>query len=124
MKSDITIHGVLLWASLGFLFPVGILIIRMSSREETGSTRFKAFFYLHVILQVSSSFLFCILFMNVHDLIFKEKIKIKVVYVIHYINVYPLIFFNMTQDANSELQYVIIEALILAYNIIIITKSL
>jgi hypothetical protein len=93
MKSDITIHGVLLWASLGFLFPVGILIIRMSSREEPSSTRFKVFFYLHVILQVSSSFLFCILFMNVHDLIFKEKIKIKVVYVIHYINVYPTIFF-------------------------------
>ncbi|GMY37893.1 cytochrome b561 domain-containing protein At4g18260 isoform X1 [Fagus crenata] len=54
MKSDITIHGVLLWASLGFLFPVGILIIRMSSREETGSTRFKVFFYLHVILQILS----------------------------------------------------------------------
>ena len=33
-----------------------------------------------------------------------------------------LFFFNMTQDASSELQYVIIEALILAYNIIIIIK--
>ncbi|KAK7849813.1 cytochrome b561 domain-containing protein At4g18260 [Quercus suber] len=52
--SDITIHGILLWASLGFLFPVGILIIRMSSREEPGSARFKAFFYVHVILQILS----------------------------------------------------------------------
>lgn len=56
MSSDVTIHGVLLWFSLGFLMPVAILAIRMSSREEPRSnTRLKILFYLHVILQVSSS---------------------------------------------------------------------
>lgn len=54
MTADVTIHGVLLWASLGFLMPVGILIIRMSSREEAGSMRVKIFFYLHAILQIFS----------------------------------------------------------------------
>ncbi|KAK7836680.1 cytochrome b561 domain-containing protein [Quercus suber] len=29
---EITLHGFLLWASMGFLMPVGILVIRMSNR--------------------------------------------------------------------------------------------
>ncbi|XP_059450763.1 cytochrome b561 domain-containing protein At4g18260-like isoform X2 [Corylus avellana] len=47
---EITLHGFLLWASLGFLMPVGILVIRMSNREECGR-RLKILFYLHAILQ-------------------------------------------------------------------------
>ncbi|KAF2305419.1 hypothetical protein GH714_005111 [Hevea brasiliensis] len=53
MKSDVALHGVLLWLSMGFLAPLGILIIRMSHREKGGS-RGKVFFYLHVILQALS----------------------------------------------------------------------
>ncbi|OAY29134.1 cytochrome b561 domain-containing protein At4g18260 [Manihot esculenta] len=53
MKSDVAFHGVLLWVSMGFLAPLGLLIIRMSHREESGSRK-KVLFYLHVILQVLS----------------------------------------------------------------------
>lgn len=51
---DITLHGFLLWASMGFLMPVGILVIRMSNREQCGR-RLKILFYIHTILQASSS---------------------------------------------------------------------
>lgn len=59
MTSDVTLHGVLLWVSMGFLMPVAILTIRMStSREEPQPTRrVKVFFYLHVILQMLSALL-------------------------------------------------------------------
>ncbi|XP_038681574.1 cytochrome b561 domain-containing protein At2g30890-like [Tripterygium wilfordii] len=50
---EITVHGFLLWASVGFLMPVGILIIRMSNREECGR-RLKILFYLHTISQMLS----------------------------------------------------------------------
>ncbi|CAL1390595.1 unnamed protein product [Linum trigynum] len=48
---EITVHGFLLWASLGFLAPVGMLAIRLSHREECG-TRLKILFYLHSISQI------------------------------------------------------------------------
>ncbi|XP_041003427.1 cytochrome b561 domain-containing protein At2g30890-like [Juglans microcarpa x Juglans regia] len=48
---EITLHGFLLWASMGFLMPVGILIIRMSNREESGR-RLRILFYVHAILQI------------------------------------------------------------------------
>ncbi|GLT59837.1 hypothetical protein SLA2020_326340 [Shorea laevis] len=53
MTSSIKVHGFLLWASLGFLMPLGILLIRMSNRssEERG-TRLRVLFYLHAILQI------------------------------------------------------------------------
>ena len=54
MISHITVHGILLWVSMGFLMPIGILIIRLSGREQSESTRAKVFFYLHVILQAST----------------------------------------------------------------------
>lgn len=54
MASNITVHGLLLWASMGLLMPVGILTIRMSSKKETGSKEAKVFFYLHIVLQVLS----------------------------------------------------------------------
>ncbi|KAI4295419.1 hypothetical protein L6164_035466 [Bauhinia variegata] len=52
--SDIALHGLLLWASMGFLMPLGILIIRMSSRVEPESMKRRVFFYLHVAFQMLS----------------------------------------------------------------------
>ncbi|XP_054800076.1 cytochrome b561 domain-containing protein At4g18260-like isoform X2 [Prosopis cineraria] len=52
--SDIALHGLLLWASVGFSMPLGILAIRMSSRGENASTRNRVFFYLHVAFQMLS----------------------------------------------------------------------
>ncbi|MBA0549108.1 hypothetical protein Golob_020163, partial [Gossypium lobatum] len=45
---EIRLHGFLLWASMGFLMPVGILAIRMSNRQE-GGTRLKILFYVHIL---------------------------------------------------------------------------
>ncbi|XP_030511395.1 cytochrome b561 domain-containing protein At4g18260 [Rhodamnia argentea] len=53
INKDIAMHGLLLWSSMGFLMPLGILVIRLSIREENRA-RAKAFFYIHVILQVLS----------------------------------------------------------------------
>ncbi|KMS97726.1 hypothetical protein BVRB_5g124310 [Beta vulgaris subsp. vulgaris] len=53
MTYEVRLHGLLLWASMGFLMPIGILIIRLSSREECG-TRLKLYFYLHLFLQMLS----------------------------------------------------------------------
>ncbi|KAL0545969.1 hypothetical protein IC582_015873 [Cucumis melo] len=50
---DITLHGFLLWASMGFLMPIGILVIRMSNREQCGR-KLKYYFYIHTILQILS----------------------------------------------------------------------
>ncbi|CAI9782143.1 unnamed protein product [Fraxinus pennsylvanica] len=51
---DITLHGVLLWASMGFLTPLGVLTIRMSSTWECHQKTRKILFYVHAILQVLS----------------------------------------------------------------------
>lgn len=51
---DITLHGVLLWASMGFLMPLGVLTIRMSGTWECHQTTRKILFYVHAILQVIS----------------------------------------------------------------------
>lgn len=58
---EIKLHGFLLWASLGFLMPVGILVIRMSHREEHGR-RVKIMFYAHVVLEASLTFFFLHIF--------------------------------------------------------------
>ncbi|XP_027087923.1 cytochrome b561 domain-containing protein At4g18260-like [Coffea eugenioides] len=50
----IAVHGILLWVSMGFLMPVGILVIRMASAQEFHRTTLKVFFYLHAIAQVLS----------------------------------------------------------------------
>ncbi|CAL5410107.1 unnamed protein product [Camellia sinensis] len=50
---DITVHGVLLWASMGLLMPLGILTIRLSHREECRRW-FRGLFYFHAILQTLS----------------------------------------------------------------------
>ncbi|KAK6284079.1 hypothetical protein POUND7_003031 [Theobroma cacao] len=51
MTSYIAIHGLLLWVSMGFLMPAGILFIRMANKEE-GGRRVKVLFYLHAMLQI------------------------------------------------------------------------
>lgn len=53
LSFQIILHGFLHWASMGFLMPVGILIVRMSNREECGK-KLKILYYCHVILQVAS----------------------------------------------------------------------
>ncbi|KAI9176541.1 hypothetical protein LWI28_004051 [Acer negundo] len=53
LHSEITVHGFLLWASMGFLMPVGILMIRMSNREQCGR-RLRIIFYAHAISQTLS----------------------------------------------------------------------
>ncbi|KAK7359624.1 hypothetical protein VNO77_01586 [Canavalia gladiata] len=52
--SDIAMHGLLLWASTGFLMPLGILTIRGSIKSEPGSRRSRVLFYLHVGFQMLS----------------------------------------------------------------------
>ncbi|XP_018677355.2 cytochrome b561 domain-containing protein At2g30890-like isoform X2 [Musa acuminata AAA Group] len=47
---QITVHAFLLWVSVGFLMPVGIIIIRVSHRVHC-ITKLKALFYAHVIVQ-------------------------------------------------------------------------
>ncbi|XP_050226841.1 cytochrome b561 domain-containing protein At2g30890 [Mercurialis annua] len=47
---EIKIHGILLWVSMGFLMPIGILTIRMSHREECRK-RLKILFFIHSISQ-------------------------------------------------------------------------
>ncbi|MCL7028655.1 hypothetical protein MKW94_004504 [Papaver nudicaule] len=56
LSFEITVHGFLLWASMGFLMPLGLLIIRMSNTEKCGR-RLKLLFYLHVTLQILSALL-------------------------------------------------------------------
>ncbi|KAI3466816.1 hypothetical protein Pfo_023479 [Paulownia fortunei] len=52
---DIEAHGILLWASMGFLMPVGILTMRMSSStNDCHPSRHKILFYVHAVLQVLS----------------------------------------------------------------------
>ncbi|GAB2296900.1 hypothetical protein Dimus_031001 [Dionaea muscipula] len=55
MTFDATLHGVLLWASMGLIMPVGILLIRMSGRVGGNcGTRIKLLFYVHLVLQILS----------------------------------------------------------------------
>ncbi|KAI3465929.1 hypothetical protein Pfo_022592 [Paulownia fortunei] len=53
LSFEIKLHGFLLWASVGFLMPVAILIKRMSNREESGR-RLRIIFHVHAITQVFS----------------------------------------------------------------------
>ncbi|KAH6836465.1 hypothetical protein C2S53_016524 [Perilla frutescens var. hirtella] len=53
LSFEIKVHGFLLWASVGFLMPAGILAKRMSNREESGK-RLRIIFYIHAITQVLS----------------------------------------------------------------------
>ncbi|EXC35453.1 hypothetical protein L484_026760 [Morus notabilis] len=48
---EITTHGFLLWASMGFLMPIGILTMRMLHREECGR-RLRILFQIHAVSQI------------------------------------------------------------------------
>ncbi|CAD5328312.1 unnamed protein product [Arabidopsis thaliana] len=52
MINSIKLHGILLWVSMGFLMPVGILFIRMANKAHENGIKVKVFFYLHVIFQI------------------------------------------------------------------------
>ncbi|WVY91679.1 hypothetical protein V8G54_037193 [Vigna mungo] len=52
LQFEITLHGLLLWASMAFLLPVGILVIRLSNREGN-RRRLRIIFYVHAVLQES-----------------------------------------------------------------------
>ncbi|XP_064938227.1 cytochrome b561 domain-containing protein At2g30890-like isoform X3 [Musa acuminata AAA Group] len=51
LSFQIGVHAFLLWASVGFLMPVGIIIIRMSHRVECIKS-LKVLFYAHLIVQI------------------------------------------------------------------------
>ncbi|KAL5054706.1 hypothetical protein RYX36_035388 [Vicia faba] len=53
-SSDIALHGFILWGSMGFLMPLGILAIRGSNKAEPGSRKSRILFYLHVAFQMLS----------------------------------------------------------------------
>ncbi|CAL9135158.1 unnamed protein product [Musa textilis] len=53
LSFQIGVHAFLLWASVGFLMPVGIIIIRMSHRVECNK-RLKVLFYAHLIVQITA----------------------------------------------------------------------
>ncbi|XP_020597899.1 cytochrome b561 domain-containing protein At2g30890-like [Phalaenopsis equestris] len=53
LNFQVKLHAFLLWASIGFLMPVGILIIRISSRVQCGR-RLKIIFLSHVVLQMAA----------------------------------------------------------------------
>ncbi|KFK28504.1 hypothetical protein AALP_AA7G004700 [Arabis alpina] len=52
MINNIKLHGLLLWVSMGFLMPMGILFIRMANKTHENGRKVKVFFYLHVIFQI------------------------------------------------------------------------
>ncbi|XP_071721403.1 cytochrome b561 domain-containing protein At4g18260 [Rutidosis leptorrhynchoides] len=57
---EIQLHGILLWASMGFLMPLGVLIIRMFNKEECSPRKLKTVIYVHAILQVLAVLLACV----------------------------------------------------------------
>ncbi|KAI3457052.1 hypothetical protein Pfo_013715 [Paulownia fortunei] len=59
LSFEIKLHGFLLWASVGFLMPVAILIKRMSNREASGR-KLRIIFYIHAITQASQFFSHCV----------------------------------------------------------------
>ncbi|KAK3032688.1 hypothetical protein RJ639_036752, partial [Escallonia herrerae] len=50
--SDIVLHGILSWASMGFLMPVGIVVIRTLNKEDCGQRKLRLLIYFHAILQM------------------------------------------------------------------------
>ncbi|KAL1222939.1 Cytochrome domain-containing protein [Cardamine amara subsp. amara] len=52
MIDSIKLHGILLWVSMGFLMPMGILFIRMANKANENGRKVKVFFYLHIIFQI------------------------------------------------------------------------
>nr|XP_011467590.1 PREDICTED: cytochrome b561 domain-containing protein At2g30890 isoform X3 [Fragaria vesca subsp. vesca] len=50
---EVKLHGFLLWASMGFLMPVGLLAIRMSHRVHC-RRRLRILFYVHALSEILS----------------------------------------------------------------------
>jgi len=67
LQFEITLHGFLLWASMGFLMPVGILAIRLSNREENPRW-LRVLFYVHTIFQASIVKIYMLLYNSLSDL--------------------------------------------------------
>ncbi|XP_078167963.1 cytochrome b561 domain-containing protein At2g30890-like [Carex rostrata] len=53
LSLQIKIHALLLWGSVGFLMPIGILVIRFASSCTCGKYS-RVLFYLHVVLQTAA----------------------------------------------------------------------
>ncbi|KAL8224940.1 hypothetical protein R6Q57_017497 [Mikania cordata] len=53
LSLQIVIHAFLLWASMGFLIPVGILTIRLANNEVQGR-RLRILFFIHAVTQIMS----------------------------------------------------------------------
>ncbi|CAN6446413.1 unnamed protein product [Victoria cruziana] len=53
LKLQMEVHGFMLWASVGLLTPVGVVLIRMSHRAEC-RRRLKILFYFHAVLEMVS----------------------------------------------------------------------
>lgn len=51
LSLQLKLHAFLLWSSVGFLMPIGVLLIRVSSNVRSPKTA-KALFYCHVASQV------------------------------------------------------------------------
>ncbi|KAK9058035.1 hypothetical protein SSX86_022875 [Deinandra increscens subsp. villosa] len=56
---EIKLHGILLWASMGFLMPLGVIIIRMFNKEDCSPRKLKVVIYIHAILQILAVLLAC-----------------------------------------------------------------
>ncbi|KAM3395846.1 cytochrome domain-containing protein isoform X1 [Capsicum galapagoense] len=59
LSLQIILHAILLWASMGFLMPIAVLVIRMKTQEENGR-RLKMIVYAHAALQIVSVLLVAI----------------------------------------------------------------
>ncbi|KAH7685991.1 Cytochrome b561/ferric reductase transmembrane domain-containing protein [Dioscorea alata] len=53
LSFQITLHALLLWSSVGFLMPLGILIVRMSHKVQC-CRKLKLLFYCHLFLQITA----------------------------------------------------------------------
>jgi hypothetical protein len=62
---QIKLHALLLWGSVGFLMPLGILVIRFASSCTCGKN-FRIMFCLHVVLQVTKLTILAITKLPVH----------------------------------------------------------
>jgi hypothetical protein len=51
LSLQLKLHAILLWSSVAFLMPVGVLLIRVSANVKSAST-VRLLFYCHVASQV------------------------------------------------------------------------
>ncbi|KAG7037492.1 Cytochrome b561 domain-containing protein, partial [Cucurbita argyrosperma subsp. argyrosperma] len=118
---DITLHGFLLWASMGFLMPVGILVIRMSNREQCGrrlkgSRTRSLWFFIHWMLGTAVSLLGVF---NVYSGLFayheKTSRRIRIWTIIFTVEISLISFFYLFQD---KLEYIQKQGVILGSDLV------